>query len=68
MDDGNGGVTSEDITITVNDVNRAPMLNAIGSKNVDEGQLISFTVSAVDADVGDTLTYSATNLPSGASF
>jgi len=34
---------------------------------VDEGQLLQFTVLASDPD-GDTLTYSASNLPQGASF
>ncbi|MFC1624756.1 putative Ig domain-containing protein, partial [Candidatus Omnitrophota bacterium] len=58
---------SEDITITVNDVNRAPLLDTIGDKVIDEDALLSFTVSATDPD-GDSLTYSALNLPTGASF
>jgi hypothetical protein len=58
---------SEDITITVNNVNRPPVLTAIGGKTVNEGALLSFTISATDPD-GDPLTYSAANLPSGASF
>jgi hypothetical protein len=57
----------EDITITVNDVNRAPVLNPIGDKTVDEGQTLTFTISASDLD-DDPLTYSASNLPGGASF
>jgi hypothetical protein len=58
---------SEDISITVNNVSQAPVLNSIGNKSVNEGSLLSFTISATDAD-GDTLTYSASNLPSGAAF
>jgi hypothetical protein len=58
---------SEDITITVNNVNQAPVLSAIGNKSVTAGQLLSFTISATDPD-GNPLTYSASNLPSGASF
>jgi len=46
---------------------QAPVLNAIGNKSVNEGTALSFTISASDAD-GDTLTYSASNLPSGATF
>jgi len=48
-------------------VNHPPALDSIGDKTIDEGQLLQFTVSASDPD-GDTLTYSAANLPEGASF
>lgn len=58
---------SETITITVNDVNRAPTLSAIGDKVVPEGQTLSFSVVGSDAD-SDTLTYSSAGLPEGASF
>ncbi|MBI4913308.1 MAG: C10 family peptidase [Acidobacteria bacterium] len=58
---------SEAITITVNNVNRAPVLSPIGGKSVNEGQLLQFFVSATDPD-GDGLSYSASNLPAGASF
>lgn len=61
---------SETITITVNDipyVNHPPVLSSIGNKTVDEHKLLQFQIKATDLD-GDTLTYSATNLPSGASF
>jgi hypothetical protein len=47
--------------------NQAPVLATIGNKAATEGQQLSFTISATDAD-GDPLTYSASNLPSGASF
>jgi hypothetical protein len=43
------------------------VLGTIGAKSVDEGDLLSFTISASDPD-GDILTYSASNLPSGANF
>lgn len=59
--------TSEDITITVNNVDRAPVLNTIGNQTGSEGSGISFTVSGSDPD-GDAVTYSATNLPTGATF
>jgi hypothetical protein len=58
---------SETITITVNNVNRAPVLGPIGDRTVDEASPLSFTVAASDGD-GDALTYSASNLPAGASF
>jgi hypothetical protein len=58
---------TEDITITVTNVNRPPVLGAIGNRSVNEGQTLTFTISATDPD-GGTLTYSASSLPSGASF
>jgi hypothetical protein len=47
--------------------NHAPVLGAIGNRSVVAGTTLSFTISATDSD-GDTLTYSASNLPSGATF
>jgi PKD repeat protein len=58
---------SETVPITVNNVNRAPVLNPIGPQSVYEGQLLSFTVSGSDLD-GDALTYTAAPLPAGVSF
>ncbi|HXF49424.1 MAG TPA: Ig-like domain-containing protein, partial [Verrucomicrobiae bacterium] len=58
---------SEVVTITVNNVNRAPLLNAIGAKSTNENQLLQFRVSASDPDL-TTLTLSTAGLPSGAVF
>jgi hypothetical protein len=38
--------------------NSAPVLGAVGDKSVAEGSTLSFTLSATDANAGDTLTYS----------
>ena len=59
-DNGSGTLTdSETFTITVGDTNVAPVLAAIGNQSVNEGETLSFTASATDADVpGQTLTYS----------
>jgi hypothetical protein len=57
----------EDITITVQNVNRPPALDSIGDKGGKVGELLQFVISATDLD-SDDLTYSATNLPSGATF
>lgn len=65
--DGRYNSGSATVTITVNAINHAPVLAAIGGKTVNEGQLLQFTVSASDYD-GNPLTYSASNLPAGASF
>ncbi len=58
---------SEQISIAVGNVNRAPVLDAIGSKTVVEGDTLSFVIQAGDVD-GDNLSYSASGLPSGAVF
>ncbi len=48
-------------------VNQAPELAAIGAKSSNEGEILTFTVSATDPD-DDPLVYSAAGLPGGASF
>jgi len=58
---------SERVAITVGNVNRPPLLNAIGGRTVIENQTLSFTVAGSDPD-SDVLAYSATGLPNGASF
>ena len=64
----NGDVISgEDITITVNNIDRPPVFNPIGNHTVSENSTLSFTISAADPD-NDSLTYSASHLPSGATF
>ena len=47
--------------------NRPPELDPIGDQVVTEGELLQFTVTASDPDY-DNLSYSASNLPGGASF
>ncbi|MDY6933575.1 MAG: DUF2341 domain-containing protein [Spirochaetota bacterium] len=58
---------SEAICITVGDINRPPVLDPIGNKTVNEGELLEFTITASDPD-GNDLFYSASNLPLGANF
>jgi hypothetical protein len=58
---------SEDITITVINVDRPPVLDFVGNKLVNEEELIEFTISAADPDK-DPLNCSASNLPPGATF
>ena len=58
------------VDITVNHVNRPPVLNDIAAKTVDESKQLHFAVSGSDPDVEDEgkLVYSAENLPEGAKF
>ena len=55
------------VTISVLNVNRAPSLTSPGDKTVTQGQALTFTLAASDPD-GDTLTYSAAVLPTGATL
>jgi hypothetical protein len=57
----------ENITIVVNTTNRAPVLDSIGDRSIDENSLLEFVITANDSD-GDSLAYSASNLPAGAAF
>lgn len=65
VSDGNGS-DWEWLVITVVP-NQPPLLNLIGNRSVAEGRNLNFQISASDPD-GDTLTYSATVLPTGATF
>ena len=58
---------SEDITITVINVDRPPVLDFIGDKLANEEELIQFTIKATDSD-DDPLIYTASNLPPAATF
>jgi len=59
-DDGTPNLSdSELITVTVNEVNVAPVLAAIGNKAGTVGVEVAFTASATDADIpANTLTFS----------
>ncbi len=70
-DNGTPALTNtRTVSVTVNapPVNRAPVLTVPAAQTVTTGQLLSFTVSATDPDAGQTVTLSATGLPSGATF
>ena len=69
-DDVSALAASETITITVTEVNATPLLDAIGNKTVNEGQMLSFTASATDPDLpANDLTYSLSgSVPTGAAI
>jgi gliding motility-associated-like protein len=60
-------VDGEQITVTVNEVNAAPILTGIGDKTANEGSQLTFTATATDSDSA-TLTYSLVGAPIGASI
>ena len=59
----------ETITVTVAEVNIAPVLDAVGNQTVQEGSLLTFTATGSDADLpAQTLTFSLVSAPSGATI
>jgi hypothetical protein len=66
----NQGALSNIATVTVQvlEPNQLPVLNPIGNRGINEGNLLTFTVSATDPNSGDVLALSASTLPSGATF
>lgn len=65
--DVEGQSVAADVTNDTVTINLPPVLSNIGNRMVDEGELLTFVISASDPN-GDPLTYSAQNLPSGATF
>jgi len=67
-DDGTPNFYDEKIiTITTDEVNTAPVLEPIGDKTVEQGDLLSFTAVATDSDIPvNVLTFSLIDAPSGA--
>ncbi len=63
--DGNGGTASASFMIDVTNVNASPVVDPIADVTASEGDLVTVTPSATDAD-GDPLTWSGSNLPTGA--
>lgn len=62
------GALSGQIPVTVaSKPNAAPVFRKTDAQTVDEGESLSFSVSAADEN-GDVLTYSAAGLPQGAVF
>ncbi len=69
IDRAHNTTTSERVEVKVLNANHAPEFIPIGSKTVQEGVTLAFTVSALDRDgPKDPLTFQATNLPPWAHF
>ena len=56
VSDGNGGTNSQEVQVTVNVVNVAPIVGAGSDQTALEGQTVMLNGTATDAD-GDSLTY-----------
>ena len=60
---------TEEITVTVAEVNEAPVLDEIGTQEVDELSELTFTATATDADLAaQTLVFSLVDAPAGAAI
>ena len=69
-DDGSPALSDlETITVTVDEVNVAPVLDGIGDKTIVELTTLSFSATATDSDIpANTLTFSLSGEPAGASI
>ncbi|NEP73968.1 MAG: hypothetical protein F6K25_18030 [Okeania sp. SIO2G4] len=71
IDDGNGETDTATATVTIDGVNDGPILaQEIDDQIISTNENLSFDTSVYfsDVDTNDTLTYSASNLPSGFSI
>jgi VCBS repeat-containing protein len=71
VSDGRGGFATAVFTVTVTGLDDAPVAGSLGSQSGNDAQPVAgINVSGAfsDADRGDTLTFSATNLPPGLSI
>jgi RHS repeat-associated protein len=67
--DSAGGFDTESFTVTVNEVNVDPVLEAISAQTVDELALLQVQLTATDADLpANTLTYTIVSGPDGATI
>jgi hypothetical protein len=62
-----GATDSEMVEIVVNNVNRPPVLDSIGSQSVLEGDTLEFSIHATDADL-DSIVLDALDVPAHATF
>jgi PKD repeat protein len=68
VNDPAGLAAEQSAVITVTDVNRVPVLNAVANAQVNENEELKISLVGSDEDTDNTLTYSADNLPDGASL
>ena len=68
VSDGTESVALAAFNVTVTNTNDAPTISGTPATTVAEDSAYSFTPTASDVDVGDSLSFSITNQPSWASF
>ncbi len=67
-DDGEGGTTAQTITVTVNDVNEAPVFTSAPTVSTSENTTTVTTVTATDPDMGNIVSFSLTGGADAALF
>ncbi len=65
--EGKGFTGDKSVKIFVNDVDRPPVFRPLENKVINENEELKIILNATDPD-GDEITYSASNLPDGATF
>lgn len=68
VNDGQADSQPAIVFIVIIPINHPPTLAVPSARTVNEGEVLSFIVSASDIDVTQTLSFTATELPGGASF
>lgn len=66
--DGAGGADTESVSFDIQAVNDAPNISGSPASAVEEDSSYSFTPAASDIDTGDSLIFSASGIPSWATF
>ncbi len=69
-DNGTGNLSdTQTFNVHINEVNLAPVLNAVGNSTIDEQVAFGFTATATDADLpANNLVFSLVGAPAGASI
>ncbi|MDW7693240.1 putative Ig domain-containing protein [Flammeovirgaceae bacterium SG7u.111] len=67
-DDGNGSIITQNVEVSVTNVNDAPEFTSTPSTEVNEGDAYAYTLEVEDIDAGDEITLSAPTLPTWLSF
>ncbi|MCU4675489.1 tandem-95 repeat protein [Catenovulum sp. 2E275] len=68
FDDGNGGIVTKSVTVTINPVNDVPVISGGASSSVDQGTTYNFIPTVTDSDAGDSKIFSIENKPSWLTF
>ena len=66
ISDGNGGVSTASVTVTITPVNDAPVTAGLGDLVDNDNSPVTIDITGAFSDIdGDTLTYAASGLPVG---